>query len=179
MAEFELFFVQAWLIWNQRNVLNHVGKLKDSTWLNRRAADCLDEFWQAQDLLQTPVISTGSQVWQPPPRSMFKLNFDATTFPSLNCSGLGAMICNEKGEVMAALLARGPPMANSEEAKTIVCRKVLESAIDARFFELVIEGDNKIVMTSISSASSNLSRIGHIVNDIQCLAHGLHWVQFS
>ena len=46
-TKFELFLVQAWLIWNQRNVLNNRGKLKDSMWLNRRAADYLDEFWQA------------------------------------------------------------------------------------------------------------------------------------
>ena len=116
-TKFELFLVQAWLIWNQRNVLNFRGKLKDLMWLNRRAADYLDEFWQAQDLLQTPMINTGSQVWQPPPRSMFKLNFDVATFPSLNCSGLGAMIHNEKGKVMTALSARGPLVTDNEEAR--------------------------------------------------------------
>ena len=116
-TKFELFLVQAWLIWNQRNVLNFRGKLKDLMWLNRRAADYLDEFWQAQDLLQTPMINTGSQVWQPLPRSMFKLNFDVATFPSLNCLVLGAMIRNEKGKVMTALSARGPSVTNNEEAR--------------------------------------------------------------
>ena len=104
-------------------------------WLNKRAADYLDEFWQAQDLLQTPMINTGSQVWQPPPRSMFKLNFDAATFPGLNCSGLGVMIRNEMGKVMTALSARGPSVTDSEEAKTITCKKALESVIDASFCE--------------------------------------------
>lgn len=55
----------------------------------------------------------------------------------------------------------------------------MEFTIDAGFFESVIEGDNKTVMTSISFTGSNLSWIGHVVHDIQCLAHGLHWVQFS
>lgn len=88
---------------------------------------------------------------------MFKLNFGAATFPGLNYSGLGAMIHNEKGEVIATLSARGPSMTDSEEAETIACKKALESAIDIGFSKLVIEGDYKTVMTSISFAGSNLS----------------------
>ena len=29
MAELELFLVQAWIIWNQRNIVIHGGKLKE------------------------------------------------------------------------------------------------------------------------------------------------------
>lgn len=36
---------------------------------------------------------------------------------------LGAIIRNDKGDVMAAFSARGPLVANSEEAKVLVCRK--------------------------------------------------------
>ena len=36
-AEFELFVVQTWIIWNQRNTVVFGGKLKDPKWLNKRA----------------------------------------------------------------------------------------------------------------------------------------------
>lgn len=33
---------------------------------------------------------------------------------------------NERGEVMVAMSAKGPPMGDSEEAEILACRKVLE-----------------------------------------------------
>ena len=47
-VEFEAFLVQSWLIWNQRNTVMHGGKLKDPSWLNKRAKDYLEDFHQAQ-----------------------------------------------------------------------------------------------------------------------------------
>ena len=43
--------------------------------------------------------------WHPSPASIFKLKFDAAIFSDLNSAGFDAMILNEKGEVMAAMLA--------------------------------------------------------------------------
>ncbi|XP_050247367.1 uncharacterized protein LOC126694882 [Quercus robur] len=123
--------------------------------------------------------SVNVNVWHPPPASVFKLNFDAAIFSDLNSSGVGAMIRNEKGEVVAAILAKGPPVGDSEEAEILACRKVLEFAIDASFSELVNEGDNVNVMKSISSTGVNQSRLGHIIEDILSLAHGLRWVNVS
>ena len=48
------------------------------------------------------------------------------------------IIRNYKGEVMAALLAKGPVVSDSEEAKALACRRALEFAVDARFEELVV-----------------------------------------
>lgn len=48
MEDFELFLVQAWLIWNQRNLIIHGGKFQEPTQLNKRASDYLVKFHQAQ-----------------------------------------------------------------------------------------------------------------------------------
>ena len=39
---------------------------------------------------------------------MYKLNFDAVVFSGLERTGIGAIIRNDKGEVMAAMFAIGP-----------------------------------------------------------------------
>ncbi|XP_075654965.1 uncharacterized protein LOC142625150 [Castanea sativa] len=39
-TEMELFLVQAWLIWNQRNMVVHGGHMKDPRWLNNRELNC-------------------------------------------------------------------------------------------------------------------------------------------
>ena len=108
---------------------------------------------------------TGVHIWQPPLESIFRLNFDVTIFSELSTSDVGAIICNEKGEMVASMLAKGPPMGDSEEAETLVCRKTLELAIDVGFSKLVIEGDNAYAMKSISSTGINLPRLGHIIHD--------------
>ena len=43
----ELFWVQCWLIWNQRNCVLYGGQLKHSTSLDKRTEEFLEEFKQA------------------------------------------------------------------------------------------------------------------------------------
>ena len=157
------------------------GKLKEPGWLNERSGEYLEEFHQAQDQLIIPVMNTSVNVHvrHPPPASVFKLNFDAAILSDLNSSGVGAMIRNEKGEVMVAMSPKGPLVGDRKETEILACRKALEFAIDASFSEVVNEGDNANVMKSISSTSVNQSRLGHIIEDIQSLAHGLRWVNVS
>ena len=171
-SEFELFLVQTWLIWNQMNTIIYGGKLKEPNWLNKRAVEFLNEFQQAQDQLAIPATQASVIVWQHPPTSIFKLNFDAVVFAKLKCSGFGAIIRNEKDEVMAVMSIKGPPVAYIEEAEVLACRKALEFSIDAGFMDLIIEGDNVNVMRSISSFCHSL--LGGVYGDVLCLIHGLH-----
>ena len=77
--------------------------------------------------------SSSANTWHAPPEPAFKLNFDAAIFKELNCSRVGAIIGNGKGEVMAAMSAKGPPVEDSEEAETLACRRAVEFAIDTGF----------------------------------------------
>ena len=82
------------------------------------------------------------------------------------------MIGNEKGEVMAALAAKGGVVKDSEEVEVMACCKALEFAIDTSFMEIILEGDNALVMKTVSQAQPNLSRLGLIYEDIWCLTVG-------
>ena len=115
-SEFELFLVQAWPIWNQRNTMIHGGSFKEPGWLNKRAMEFLEEFHNSQVQLSVSTPTLLSISWQPPPVSVYKVNFDAVVFSKLNCSGFGAIIRNDRGEVMAAMSVKGPPVTCSEEA---------------------------------------------------------------
>ncbi|XP_075636927.1 uncharacterized protein LOC142609203 [Castanea sativa] len=163
VEELELFWVLAWIIWNQRNCVVHGDQLKDPKCLNKRAKDFVLEFQQAQ--------------WQPPPPDVYKLNFDAIVFLRLNKIGIGTIIRNDKGEVMAAMSAIGPCAKNNEEAKLMAYRRSLEFAVDAEFSSLIIKGDNANVIQAISSSLPNHSILGCVVDDIRHLIHGLYWAR--
>ena len=76
----------------------------------------------------------------------FKLNFDGACFDEGVVSGYGAMIRNEKGNVMAALAVKGGAVWDSEEVEVLPCRKSLKFAIDAGLMEIILEGDSALVM---------------------------------
>lgn len=88
--ELELFLVQCWIIWNQRNLVMHGGVIQDPNRLHKRAGDFLKEYRQAQEHL--PVQSTLSLVqnrvsWTPPTGLAYKLNVDAAMFTGISASG--------------------------------------------------------------------------------------------
>ena len=90
MEELELFIVQVWLIWNQRNSIIHGEVLQAPKLLN--VEDLLAEFHQAQVQLGTASTAENANNWQPPLVSKFKLNFDAAIFTELECLGIGVII---------------------------------------------------------------------------------------
>lgn len=180
LQEMELFLVQAWLIWNQRNKLLDGGKIQDPNLLCKRAVEYLEEYRTSQENLRVDgVVHSGGDVWKPPPNSVFKLNFDAAVFVEAKRTGFGAIIRNDKGKVMAAMSAGGPPVSSSEEAELLACRKAVEFATGFGFSELVIEGDNSNVMRALSSSLVDLSLLGNMVDNVRHLVHGMHWVTFS
>ena len=102
-------------------------------------------------------------------------------FKEEDASGFGAIIRNERGEVMAALSGKGPPAACSEEAEVLACRRAVEFALECGFREMVVEGDNQSVMSALERKSCLFSRVGHILQDVLCLLNKFRWsqVQFA
>ena len=83
-TELELFLVQVWIIWNQRNVVVHGGQMKDPRWLTNRATELLEEYKKAQANMVITNVTPSRNYWQPPPQDVYKLNFDAAIFSNLN-----------------------------------------------------------------------------------------------
>nr|XP_023914469.1 uncharacterized protein LOC112026028 [Quercus suber] len=178
LQELEAFLIQCWLIWHHQNSLLHGGTMQHPGQLNKRATDFLKEYRDAQSSLATGLVSPViMQNWKPPPGQLSKLNFDAATFA--NGLGVGAVTHNVAGDVMVALSARGAVVVDSEEAEALACRKAMEFTIDARFSELIVEGDNAMVMSAVSSTSPNWSCLGVIYDDIGCVVARLLYVAFS
>ena len=112
-------------------------------------------------------------------RSDVQAQFQCCCFANREASGVGAVIRNEKREVMAALSAKGATVMDSEEAEVLACQKALEFAVDASFSNLIIEGDNVTVMQTISSTQPNLSQLGLVNENIRCIAASLRYVSFG
>ena len=111
------------------------------------------------------------------PIDRFKLNFDASIFLDRGTSRVGAILRNDRGAVMAALLAKGPPVMGSEEAEIFACCRAVEFAVECGFLELVLEGDNQALMDALNKRKGLSSWLGRILQDVLCMLDRLRWVQ--
>jgi len=100
-------------------------------------------------------------------------------FSALNSSGFGAIIQNEKDEVMGAMVAKGPKVFCNEEVELLACRKAIEFVVEAGFSELIIEGDNCSVMNVISALQDDHSLPGNVIGDIHHLVRNSQWVRIE
>ena len=137
----ELFSSVAWTLWNRRNNIR-LGKpsIPLEQVLNR-AHDlnlgCLPD--------PTTVTATPKQTvttWTPPPFYGYKVNFDGTLFERENRAGLGVVIRNHDGLVMASLSEVVPLPATIIEVETLAARRVVEFALELGFENIVLEGDS-------------------------------------
>nr|XP_023915286.1 uncharacterized protein LOC112026812 [Quercus suber] len=176
---FEFFLVLCWLLWHRRNRVVFGGLLQEPGALIGRARCLLAEFVEARTHLAIPESLAHSQRWQPPVGSRYKLNFDVAVFSDISASGVGVIIRNGDGQVMAALSARGPAVTDGDEAEVLACRRGLEFAMEAGFGDLIVEGDNLNVMQAVASNRSDWSRLGNLVDDVRHLAGRLRLVDFQ
>ena len=133
----------------------------------------LEEYRGAQELLAIHSNIGLVQKWEPSVGLIYKVNFDAAVFADLDASGVGVVVHNDKREVMASLPTKGPLVQDSEEVKALACQRAMEFVVEAGFSEVILEGDNVIVMKSLISLKPNRSRLGDIYKDIQCILTGL------
>ena len=93
--------------------------------------------------------------------------FHGATFEQKKKAGLGVVIRNQEGLVMASLsqLFQLPP-STVIEVEALAERWALELALELGFDHIVLEGDSKILIKILKNNSSTLAPLGHTVNDI-------------
>lgn len=94
--------------------------------ISSSARDYLSEF---QKLFPKAAkqVQPVKKVWKPPDEGKVKANFDGAMFDELNKAGIGVVVRNPKGEIMAAL------SENIPQPSTVVVLEILASRRAAYF----------------------------------------------
>ena len=97
----------------------------------------------AQDtpLFQQPVAHPVH--WLPPPLSQYKASCDRAIFQDTNSAGLGVVVQDSGGWVIAALSERINIPSSMEELEALACRRAFSFAIEIGLQDVVFEGDSK------------------------------------
>ena len=117
--------------------------------------------------------------WTAPDRSWYKINFDGATFVKEDKVGLGVVIRNSEGLVMASLSQLISLPYSVVEVETLVARRALELVVEIGIGRVVLEGDSAVLMQTLKNGTRSLAQYNHIANDILFLALYFSALKFS
>ena len=172
------FFMVVWALWNRRNNLR-LGKTCGTLGqLLSQAKDKLREF-SLHNTVTTSAMRRILARWTPPDDEYYKINFDGALFQADNCAGIGVVIRNGDGQVMASLSQQIPLPSTVIEVEALAACRALILEQEIGFTRVVLEGDSQTLITALKTDSHTLAHFGHIVQDIQYLASSLSDVSYS
>ena len=119
--------------------------------INLLASNLLQEFLAAQeDEAPTVHPPMNQHQWRPPEHDHFKVNFDAALFKSLNLAGIGVVIRDWRGDVVAALSMPIALASTVADLEALACCRALLFAAEKGLQNVIFEGDSVSVMTAIA-----------------------------
>ena len=184
------FVMIAWKLWCNRNEIYHRGEAKNGLEVARSATSYLQEFWSTteshesttSDLVQP--LSDKQEVlqhlvWVPPPSGLYKINVDDAIFPTKKLAGIGVVIRDQQGKLLAALCRK----IRAQMGVLEVQAKAYEAGVLlARHLGLkngVLVGDFVIVSNALKQVSQPPTLVAAIVEGIHVLISDVGVVGYS
>ena len=110
---------------------------------------------------------------------MYKVNYDGAISVQQVRAGIGVVIKNEDGAVMASMSQQLPLPTTVAMVEALATRKAVEFALELGLTKVIIEGDLEVICRELQDPSSSLALHGHILQDAKCLSNALQFVRYS
>ena len=119
-----------WRIWANRNASRVGSPSLPLSQICKDALEQLNEFQAAIILSLLIAIVSHLTHWLPPPLLQLKANCDGAIFNGLDCAGLGIVIRNSKGLVIAALSEKVTLPPSMEDLEALAWQTSVTFAIE-------------------------------------------------
>lgn len=174
----ELFAVVAWFIWNHRNRLrlNEKGLAIDKIF---QAAKLYLSDFQLKLPKTTPKPSKGSMKWRPPLGELYKTNYDGAVFGELGEAGIGVVVRDAKGEVIAAFAKKITYLGLVEMLEALAARRAVKFIVELGISLSEFEGDLGVVCKALRATDRGHPSIGQIIEDTLSIVGSLRTYSFS
>ena len=80
---------------------------------------------------------------------MVKINFDGAIFKIENKSGIGVVVRDHTGAVLASMAQSFSPALTPVEIKAVAAARALEFGLETGLVETILEGDSELIMNSL------------------------------
>ncbi|XP_018820941.2 uncharacterized protein LOC108991215 [Juglans regia] len=188
-------FEQKWLdlcrVMDQES-MEKVAVIMRGIWYRRNKYVFENKFWRPGNVVQMAVTGLedyysvnekktglnkgkgedrGKSHWRCPVDVDFKVNFDGAFDQSSSKIGMGVVIRDKKGEVVAALSASRREGQNAFVAEGMALWRAMEFCLEIGMVDVEFDGDSKELIEAVMSDEEEDSRWGQIVEDIKQLRH--------
>ncbi|KAK2665216.1 hypothetical protein Ddye_003790 [Dipteronia dyeriana] len=167
VADFELLCVTWWCIWFRRNNFVHSSILLLVNDLLEWVVKFLRDFQLAnvkEESVHHP--NYGIVSWSPSPIGYFKINTDATLSFSDKISGIGVVIRDSGGRVMACLCGNARGFYEPQIAKAKVILRGFLLALETGLYPAILESDDLSVVNLIKAKEIPSLDVGVVIHDI-------------
>ena len=166
--DLELFTVIAWYIWCRWNKCHFKEQCLPLEKILDAIEFALKEF---QDMPETRIVrlQPQPQCWSPPEPGIYKVNYDGAYFAKEEKAGIGVVVRNELGQVMASLAEKFVMPPTMEILQAMAARRAMIFMEELGLCWAIFEGDLETVVKALSGDYLDRSSIGHIVKDYKSL----------
>lgn len=112
----------------------------------------------------------------PPPVNMAKINFDGAVFSKENKLGIGVVIRNENGLVLASCTKCLSHAYSAMEIEAMVAATALVFANDIGVRRAILEGDPLAIMEAVSEYEQPLTPTGLLLEDVRMFSQSFEKV---
>ena len=174
----EGFIMICQFIWNQRNkikVNEAVASLEKIPELAQKHLADFQQFCAKPESKKLPK----KVIWKPPDAGLSKTNFDGAIFEDLGAAGIGAVVRNSSGEVLATLSEIIPLPSSIVALEAIAARRAVLFVRELGFSGTILEGDSREAILAIKKQSFQHPVVGHLVKDIVSSVNMFQYYSFS
>lgn len=105
--------------------------------------------------------------WRPPPPGFVKVNVDGAVFSKENRSGVGIVIRNREGLVLASQSQQLHQAYSTGEIEALTAHRGLQFATKLGFGSVVLEGDSQVLMSALQQEKEFLTLDGLLIEDVR------------
>ncbi|XP_065630298.1 uncharacterized protein LOC136067864 [Quercus suber] len=177
----ELLAYTTWTVWNQRNKVRLNLQACPMHHVAEQATELLAQYKANTEASSTHVRSNRNEgnKWRAPQASFVKVNFDGAVFDDANKSGVGVVIRDSYGDVLASCSEKILQAYKAKVTEVLAAWKALSFAHELGFQNVILEGDALHLIQALKSQKQSLCPLGLLVEDEKIYSSHFQRVLYS
>ncbi|CAN1219601.1 Putative ribonuclease H protein At1g65750 [Linum perenne] len=165
-----------WSLWKERNQRVWNRHAHTARWVVAMADEAIQEWDQVHSL---PATRSGPRravcsKWHPPPAGRLKCNTDVALFSPERCTGMGMVLRDGSGRVIAFQSRYGPGLPSPREGEALTLLTAMRWMLDWGFSGVQFEVDSEEVFGAIRSSSTDVSEFGCVIRGCRIILESRH-----
>ncbi|XP_065628492.1 uncharacterized protein LOC136067104 [Quercus suber] len=117
--------------------------------------------------------------WKSPEQGVYKVNYDGTVFNQQGKIGLGVIIRNHEGAVMASMVQQVLLPITMAQVEALAARKTAKFALEVGITKVILEGDAETIVKELLEPNPSLALHGHLIQDVKNLQNSFNFLSFT